>query len=99
MTAGSYLAAIWRSRYFWLNLVGADLRARWRRSTLGIFWTLLQPVGFALLLTFVLGRILGVGFGAVVVHHDVHPFGGQGQGDGLAHPVSRAGDQGNLIGQ
>ena len=63
MTAGSYLAAIWRSRYFWLNLVGADLRARWRRSTLGIFWTLLQPIGFALLLTFVLGRILGVGFG------------------------------------
>jgi len=43
--------------------------------------------------------LLGVGFGAVVVHHDVHPFGGQGQGDGLAHPVSSAGDQGNLIGQ
>ena len=63
MTAGSYLAAIWRSRYFWLNLVGADLRARWRRSTLGIFWTLLQPIGFALLLTFVLGVGAGVGSG------------------------------------
>lgn len=60
--AGAYLLGIWRARYFWLNLVGADLRARWRRSTLGILWTLLQPLGFTLLLSFVLGRLLQVPF-------------------------------------
>ncbi len=39
-----YLARIWRLRYFWSSLVRIDLRARYRRSVLGIGWSLLHPI-------------------------------------------------------
>src|SRR6516164_3666010 len=41
---GSYLGAIWRCRYFWLSLVKMDLQLRYRRSMLGIGWSLLHPL-------------------------------------------------------
>lgn len=40
----NYLAAIWKCRYFWLAMVRMDLRTRYRRSVLGIGWSLLQPI-------------------------------------------------------
>jgi ABC-type polysaccharide/polyol phosphate export permease len=40
----SYLHSIWRCRYFWLSLVRVDLRTRYRRSFLGLGWSLLQPL-------------------------------------------------------
>jgi ABC-type polysaccharide/polyol phosphate export permease len=40
----AYLSAIWRCRYFWLSLVRVDLRTRYRRSVLGLGWSLLQPL-------------------------------------------------------
>src|SRR2546427_6841092 len=39
-----YLADIWRCRYFWLSLAKNDLQLRYRRSVLGIGWSLLQPL-------------------------------------------------------
>src|SRR5437773_2622776 len=39
-----YLASIWACRYFWLSLVKNDLQLRYRRSFLGIGWSLLQPL-------------------------------------------------------
>jgi ABC-type polysaccharide/polyol phosphate export permease len=39
-----YLRAIWRCRYFWFNLVRMDLRTRYRRSVLGLGWSLLHPI-------------------------------------------------------
>jgi ABC-type polysaccharide/polyol phosphate export permease len=39
-----YLAAIWKCRYFWFSLVRLDLRSRYRRSALGVGWSLLQPI-------------------------------------------------------
>ena len=39
-----YLARIWRLRYFWASLVRIDLRTRYRRSVLGIGWSLLHPI-------------------------------------------------------
>ncbi|HZT82522.1 MAG TPA: ABC transporter permease [Gemmataceae bacterium] len=47
----AYLQAVWRCRYFWLSLVKMDLRTRYRRSVLGIGWSLLQPITMTLLLT------------------------------------------------
>lgn len=41
---GNYLHAIWRCRYFWLSLVKMDLRTRYRRSILGMGWSLLHPI-------------------------------------------------------
>lgn len=56
----NYLRAIWCSRYFWVHLAFADLRAKYRRSYLGVFWSILQPLGLTLLLAFVMGTIFKV---------------------------------------
>jgi ABC-type polysaccharide/polyol phosphate export permease len=41
---GPYLTAVWRCRYFWLSLVKMDLETRYRRSLLGLGWSLLNPL-------------------------------------------------------
>lgn len=45
--AADYLRSVWACRYFWLSLVGMDLRSKYRRSVLGLGWSLLQPVAMA----------------------------------------------------
>jgi len=47
---GTYLADIWRSRFFWLSLVKMDLQLRYRRSMLGVGWSLLLPLATSLVL-------------------------------------------------
>src|SRR5438552_2588975 len=39
----TYLQNVWKYRYFWMSLVKMDLRTRYRRSLLGLGWSLLQP--------------------------------------------------------
>lgn len=56
----SYLNNVWAMRYFWLNLALADLRAKYRRSALGIVWALIQPFSLTLLFTFVMGSFFKV---------------------------------------
>ncbi len=60
-----YLAEIWRSRYFWLSLVRSDLRNRYRRSVLGIGWSMLHP----LVMTGVLCTVF-----PLILHVDVHTY-------------------------
>jgi ABC-type polysaccharide/polyol phosphate export permease len=38
------LTTVWRFRHFWLALAGLDLRVRYRRSVLGLGWSLLNPI-------------------------------------------------------
>jgi lipopolysaccharide transport system permease protein len=40
----AHLKAVWTFRYFWMSLVKMDLRSRYRRSVLGIGWSVLHPV-------------------------------------------------------
>jgi ABC-type polysaccharide/polyol phosphate export permease len=40
----SQLATIWRYKSFWLSLVVMDLRTRYRRSILGVGWSLMNPL-------------------------------------------------------
>lgn len=47
---GTYLRDMWRSRFFWLSLVKMDLQLRYRRSMLGIGWSLLNPLAATLVL-------------------------------------------------
>jgi ABC-type polysaccharide/polyol phosphate export permease len=58
---GKYLSEIWQCRYFWWSLVKMDLRTRYRRSVLGLGWSLLHPICLTIILCFVFGNILGVG--------------------------------------
>lgn len=54
-----YLSDIWRLRHFWLALVRTDLRRRYRRSVLGIGWSLLQPIAMTIVLCVVFSQIFG----------------------------------------
>jgi ABC-type polysaccharide/polyol phosphate export permease len=56
----AYLADVWRYRHFWLSLVRMDLQVRYRRSVLGIGWSLLQPIATALVLCIVFHQIFHV---------------------------------------
>jgi ABC-type polysaccharide/polyol phosphate export permease len=44
-SASEYAAELWKLRYFWLSLVRVDLRNRYRKSVLGLGWSLLKPIG------------------------------------------------------
>ncbi|HYF84131.1 MAG TPA: ABC transporter permease [Clostridia bacterium] len=53
----NYFERIYAARYFWWSLVKAELRNKYRRSTLGLLWSLLYPFLVTLLLVYVLGSI------------------------------------------
>lgn len=55
------LATIWRFRHFWLSLVGMDLRVRYRRSVLGIGWSLLHPIVMTIAFCVAFASWLGTG--------------------------------------
>jgi ABC-type polysaccharide/polyol phosphate export permease len=48
---------MWDCRYFWLSLVHIDLRSRYRRSILGVGWSLIRPLMFTLILCLVFHRL------------------------------------------
>lgn len=52
-----YVSGIWASRYFWIHLALSDVRAKWRRSFLGVLWSILQPLGMTALLSVVFSRL------------------------------------------
>lgn len=51
---------IWDARYFWVHLSLADLRSKWRRSFMGVLWSILQPLGMTILLSIVFSRLFHV---------------------------------------
>lgn len=55
-----YLRNVWGYRYFWLSLVRADLRQRYRRSVLGIFWSVLNPLAMTAIICVVYQQLLNV---------------------------------------
>src|SRR5437588_4593802 len=57
----SHLTAIWKFRHFLLALVRLDLRLRYRRSILGIGWSLLNPIAMTIVFTVVFSNLLGNG--------------------------------------
>jgi ABC-type polysaccharide/polyol phosphate export permease len=59
----AYFRAIWQCRYFWLSLVKMDLRTRYRRSLLGMGWSLLNPIAMTAIFCIVFGRVFADGDG------------------------------------
>lgn len=51
------LYELWRYRDLLLQLIDRDIKLRYRRSVLGIVWTLLNPLMMMLVLTFVFSQI------------------------------------------
>jgi len=56
-----HLTAVWRFRHFLLALVRLDLRLRYRRSVLGVGWSLLNPIAMTAVFTIVFSNMLGSG--------------------------------------
>lgn len=54
-----YLKSIWKCRYFWISLVQMDLRNRYRRSLLGLGWSLLHPIAMTAVLCTVFSKVFG----------------------------------------
>src|SRR2546421_5014753 len=57
---GSYMAAVWRCRFFWMSLVKMDLRTRYRGSVLGLGWSLLNPIAMTVIMCLVFHHIFHV---------------------------------------
>jgi ABC-type polysaccharide/polyol phosphate export permease len=63
-----YLSAVWNCRYFWMSLVRMDLRTRYRRSLLGLGWSLLQPLAMTCILSVVFRFLQGSSFAEYAPH-------------------------------
>ena len=57
----AHMATVWRFRHFWMSLVRMDLRTRYRRSVLGIGWSVLNPVLMSIVIVIGFGKVLGRG--------------------------------------
>jgi ABC-type polysaccharide/polyol phosphate export permease len=53
----NYLSSVWRLRYFWLALVRIDLRNRYRRSMIGMGWSLLHPIAMTVVICTVFSQL------------------------------------------
>ena len=53
-----YLSDLFVFRHLAGNLVAADLRARFRRSQVGVLWAVIQPLAFSLTIALVWGSLL-----------------------------------------
>ncbi|ANY70498.1 ABC transporter [Paenibacillus sp. BIHB 4019] len=53
---------IYQTRYFWMHLVNAELKNKFRRSKLGILWTFMNPLLLTLLMSAVFGTVFNMSF-------------------------------------
>lgn len=53
-----YVSDLLRYRHLCWNLVASNLRARFRRSSLGLLWAVLQPLGYALVIAWAWAAVL-----------------------------------------
>ena len=53
-----YLSRMWQLRYFWWSLASNDLSNRYKRSFLGIGWSLVRPLSMTVILCIVFGKLL-----------------------------------------
>jgi lipopolysaccharide transport system permease protein len=55
-----YLRNIWKVRHFCIMLVRNDLRNRYRRSVLGVGWSLVHPIAMTVVLCTVFARLFAI---------------------------------------
>ena len=52
-----YWKKIYKTRYFWSHLAKNDLKTRFRRSKLGLLWTIIQPHFLTIIMSVVFGVV------------------------------------------
>lgn len=52
-----YVGRMWNCRWFWMSLVKIDLKGRYRRSLLGVGWSLVRPIALTIILCIVFQRL------------------------------------------
>ncbi len=70
-TAGSplsYFRSVWRYRYLFWHLAFADLRARFRRTNLGLLWAMLQPLLLMAMFSLLLAQVSNMPYANYTVH-------------------------------
>jgi lipopolysaccharide transport system permease protein len=67
-----YVSQVLRYRHFWVHLALSDLRARFRRSYLGIFWITIQP----LVLTIIMSMVFIFVFHQSFMDYSIYLFSG-----------------------
>lgn len=55
-----YLHNTWAARYFWLHLVRNDLKYKFRRSKIGLLWTMINPLALMLMISIVFSFLFNV---------------------------------------
>ena len=63
-----YWIKIYKTRYFWSHLAKCELKARFRRSKLGLLWTVLQPLFLTMIMAFVFSTIFRQPLGEYAVY-------------------------------
>jgi lipopolysaccharide transport system permease protein len=54
----TYLKDIWAARYFFTYLASAELKYKFRRSKLGLLWTMINPLVLTVMMSFIFGNLL-----------------------------------------
>ncbi len=67
-----YIEQVIAYRHFWAHLAVSDLRARFRRSYLGILWLVIQPM----LLTIIMGSVLKYVFNQTFSDYAIYVYSG-----------------------
>jgi len=57
-----YITSIWNYRHFWIALAKMDLRARFRRTRIGILWVIIHPLLFTIMLGIVFKYVFNSSF-------------------------------------
>jgi ABC-type polysaccharide/polyol phosphate export permease len=55
-----YVRRIWEYRHFWFSLVKIDISTRYRRSLLGLGWSLINPIAMTIVICVVFQTIIGM---------------------------------------
>lgn len=61
------LSALWRYRHFIVASILGELKGRFARSRIGLFWSILHPLAQAIIFALVLAEVLGAKLGGVDV--------------------------------
>ena len=63
-----YLMKVFETRYFWSHLARCELKARFRRSKLGLLWTVLQPLILTMIMALVFATIFNQPLGEYAIY-------------------------------